>query len=74
VTQLRKKMLEEIQRRNYSHRTASTYVRNCARRCKPKTETSTYLERLKEHFGFTKEKYEQLNNTNLAFIVGRHTD
>jgi integrase/recombinase XerD len=27
VTQLRKKMLEEIQRRNYSHRTAGTYVR-----------------------------------------------
>jgi len=27
VTQLRKKMLEEIQRRNYSHRTARTYVR-----------------------------------------------
>jgi integrase/recombinase XerD len=27
VTQLRKKMLEEIQRRNYSHRTAKTYVR-----------------------------------------------
>ena len=27
MTQLRKKMLEEIQRRNYSHRTASTYVR-----------------------------------------------
>jgi integrase/recombinase XerD len=27
VTQLRKKMLEEIQRRNYSHRTARTYIR-----------------------------------------------
>ena len=27
MTQLRKKMLEEIQRRNYSHRTARTYVR-----------------------------------------------
>jgi integrase/recombinase XerD len=27
VTQLRKKMLEELQRRNYSHRTAETYVR-----------------------------------------------
>jgi hypothetical protein len=27
VTQLREKMLEEIQRRNYSHRTARTYVR-----------------------------------------------
>jgi integrase/recombinase XerD len=27
VTQLRKQMLEEIQRRNYSHRTAKTYVR-----------------------------------------------
>jgi hypothetical protein len=27
VTQLRKKMLEELQRRNYSHRTARTYVR-----------------------------------------------
>jgi integrase/recombinase XerD len=27
VTQLRQKMLEEIQRRNYSHRTARTYVR-----------------------------------------------
>jgi integrase/recombinase XerD len=27
VTQLRQKMLEEIQRRNYSHRTAKTYVR-----------------------------------------------
>lgn len=27
MTQLRKKMLEEIQRRNYSHRTAKTYVR-----------------------------------------------
>jgi len=27
VTQLRKKMLEEIQHRNYSHRTAKTYVR-----------------------------------------------
>jgi len=27
VTQLRNKMLEEIQRRNYSHRTARTYVR-----------------------------------------------
>jgi integrase/recombinase XerD len=27
VTQLRKQMLEEIQRRNYSHRTARTYVR-----------------------------------------------
>jgi integrase/recombinase XerD len=27
VTQLRKKMLEELQRRNYSHRTATTYVR-----------------------------------------------
>jgi integrase/recombinase XerD len=27
VTQLRKKMLEELQRRNYSHRTAKTYVR-----------------------------------------------
>jgi hypothetical protein len=27
VTQLRKKMLEEIQRRNYSHRTAKSYVR-----------------------------------------------
>jgi integrase/recombinase XerD len=27
VTQLRKKMLEELRRRNYSHRTATTYVR-----------------------------------------------
>ena len=27
MTQLRKKMLEELQRRNYSHRTATTYVR-----------------------------------------------
>lgn len=27
MTQLRNKMLEEIQRRNYSHRTARTYVR-----------------------------------------------
>ena len=27
MTQLRGKMLEEIQRRNYSHRTAKTYVR-----------------------------------------------
>jgi len=27
VTQRRKKMLEELQRRNYSHRTAKTYVR-----------------------------------------------
>ena len=27
MTQLRKQMLEEIQRRNYSHRTAKTYVR-----------------------------------------------
>jgi integrase/recombinase XerD len=27
VTQLRKQMLEELQRRNYSHRTAKTYVR-----------------------------------------------
>jgi integrase/recombinase XerD len=27
VTQLRKKMLDELQRRNYSHRTAKTYVR-----------------------------------------------
>jgi hypothetical protein len=27
VTQLRNKMLEELQRRNYSHRTAKTYVR-----------------------------------------------
>jgi hypothetical protein len=27
VTQLRRKMLEELQRRNYSHRTAKTYVR-----------------------------------------------
>jgi len=27
VTQLRAKMLEELQRRNYSHRTAKTYVR-----------------------------------------------
>ena len=27
MTQLRQKMLEEIQRRNYSHRTARTYVR-----------------------------------------------
>ena len=27
MTQLRQKMLEEIQRRNYSHRTAKTYVR-----------------------------------------------
>jgi integrase/recombinase XerD len=27
VTQLRKRMLEELQRRNYSHRTAKTYVR-----------------------------------------------
>jgi integrase/recombinase XerD len=27
VTQLRQKMLEELQRRNYSHRTAKTYVR-----------------------------------------------
>ena len=27
VTQLRKKMLEELQRRNYSHRTAKTYIR-----------------------------------------------
>jgi integrase/recombinase XerD len=27
VTQLREKMLEELQRRNYSHRTAKTYVR-----------------------------------------------
>jgi integrase/recombinase XerD len=27
VTQLRKKMLEELQLRSYSHRTATTYVR-----------------------------------------------
>jgi integrase-like protein len=27
VTQLRKKLLEELQCRNYSHRTAKTYVR-----------------------------------------------
>jgi len=27
VTQLRQKMLEELQRRNYSHRTATIYVR-----------------------------------------------
>jgi integrase/recombinase XerD len=27
VTQLRQKMLEELQRRNYSHRTAKIYVR-----------------------------------------------
>ena len=27
MTQLRQKMLEELQRRNYSHRTARTYVR-----------------------------------------------
>jgi hypothetical protein len=27
VTQLRQKMLEELQRRNYSHRTAKTYLR-----------------------------------------------
>jgi hypothetical protein len=27
VTQLRQKMLEELRRRNYSHRTARTYVR-----------------------------------------------
>jgi integrase/recombinase XerD len=27
VTQLRKKMLEELRRRSYSHRTARTYVR-----------------------------------------------
>jgi integrase/recombinase XerD len=27
MTQLRQKMLEELQRRNYSHRTANTYVR-----------------------------------------------
>jgi len=27
VTQLRKKMLEELQRRNYSHRTAKAYIR-----------------------------------------------
>ena len=27
MTQLRQKMLEELQRRNYSHRTAKTYVR-----------------------------------------------
>ena len=27
MTQLRNKMLEELQRRNYSHRTAKTYVR-----------------------------------------------
>jgi len=27
VTQLRQKMLEELQRRNYSYRTAKTYVR-----------------------------------------------
>jgi len=27
VTQLRQKMLEELQRRNYSHRTAKTYIR-----------------------------------------------
>ena len=26
MTQLRQKMLEELQRRNYSHRTAKTYV------------------------------------------------
>ncbi len=26
VTQLRKKMLEELQRRNYSHRTAKTFA------------------------------------------------
>jgi len=27
MTQLREKMLEELQRRNYSHRTAKTYIR-----------------------------------------------
>ena len=27
MTQLRQKMLEELQRRNYSHRTAKTYIR-----------------------------------------------
>jgi Phage integrase, N-terminal SAM-like domain len=27
MTQLRKKMLEELERRNYAHRTAKTYIR-----------------------------------------------
>jgi integrase/recombinase XerD len=27
MTQLRQKMLEELQRRDYSHRTAKTYIR-----------------------------------------------
>ena len=27
MTQLRNKMLKELQRRNYSHRTAKTYIR-----------------------------------------------
>jgi integrase/recombinase XerD len=60
VTQLRAKMLEELQRRNYSHRTARAYirvVRDFAKhfRCSPNKLGPEQLRQYQPHLFHTKK-------------------